>query len=227
MAPKKTFARKKRVTAVQINDLAEPEVAIQATAMPASVKILADVNAFFASMASLTGTEPGDDEPNPPSSPPTTANKPALSAADREIVLHAVIRTAGYFLNHPKMTQIGDCVLKMAEWRMVQDAKKVMALLKGHPTNDGVGSGDEVVMEGERTEVLQAVINSARYLVRHPEMWRDGSAAAEAEEAIVVMSVKVVEFLDGHPAAGGLAVSKEVSGFIERKRGELNMNGKT
>ena len=208
-----------------MNDLAEPEVAVQATAMLTSVKTFADVNAFFASMSLSTSTEPNDDEPKFLSSPPTIANKPALSAADREIVLHAVVRTAGYFLDHPKMAQIGDCVLEMAEWEMVQDAKKIMELLKSRSVDDGVWG--EAVLEGERTEVLQAVINSAMYLIRYPEMWRDDSDVAGAEEAIVDMIIKVVGFLNGHPAADRLAVSKEVSGFMGRKRGEMEMDEKT
>jgi hypothetical protein len=231
MAPKKAFVRRKCVTAVQMNDLAEPEVTVQATAMPASVKTLMDVNAFFASIPSSTGMEPGDGEPSSPSLPPIIANKLALSAPEREIVLHAVVRTAGYFLNHPEMAQIGDCVLKVAEWGMVQDAKKVMGLLKGRPTDDGVGSADEAVMEGESAEVLQAIVNSARYLIRFPEMWRDDSAVAQAEveveESMVNMVVKIVGFLNGHPAADRLAVSKEVSEFIEWKREEMEMDGKT
>lgn len=218
MRPKKTFVRKKRVTAAQLNDLGEPKVAALFTAMTLS---------SGTEPSELTSTEHSNDNPSTLSLPSTIANKPAPSAADRKIVLDAVVRIAGYFLNHAKMTQIGDCVLKMAEWGMVEDAKRVMELLKGCPADDGVGSGDEAMVEGERTEVLQAMATSARYLLRYPDMWRDDSAVAEAEEAMVDVVIKVVWFLDGHPAAGRLAVGKEVSEFVRRKYGELEVDGKT
>ena len=220
ISPKKTFVRKKHVTSAPMNDFVGPKVAAFLTAVSSSSNM---------EPREPTSTNLRNNKPSAPSWPPVIAQKAALSVVDRKIVLGAVVRIAGYFLSHPEMAQIGDSVLKMAECGMVQDAKKVIGLLEDRLADNEVRNGDVAVVEGGRTEVLQAMVANARYLLRYPKIWKDNTAEVEteAEKTMVDMVIKVVGFLDGHPAAGRLAVSDEVSEFVKRKRGELEMGERT
>ncbi|KAF2798298.1 hypothetical protein K505DRAFT_357661 [Melanomma pulvis-pyrius CBS 109.77] len=134
-------------------------------------------------------------------------------ATDRRTVLEATMRIGEYFINHKTMADV-DPVVFVAERSFLADAElNIIEPLRsrGHPAAAGVG------ILRDQTAIMQGMVHVCEYLLTHPDTANE-KVVVEVEKCLVKVVTGVVGYLDGHPAAGRLAVSEEASEFCKRQR---------